>query len=341
MKKVLYVIIGLGVIYLILCAFGPKQIIVERETSINKPATLVKEKMGDLKFFHERWSPWTEKDPNMKVTYEGTPGQVGHSHTWSGNKDVREGVMKISAVNGDTIVEDLSFSTNANNKDATVNLIAKDNGNSTSAKWQMIMKVGFLHRAPMLFINMDKMMGPDFEKGLANLKTVLESSSDESTASSAAANYEVKELEWPETNYIGSKKETVEFQNVPAYLEKHLPAIMGEMEKNKIQPEAAPCGIYWTYDEANGKTDMAAAIKAPKGAKVKGFENFVFPASKVLQVAYYGNYEKTMPAHEAIGKYMKEKGYTQSASIEEYVTDPMVEKDTTKWLTNIYYIIKK
>jgi effector-binding domain-containing protein len=296
--------------------------------------------MGDLKFFHDRWSPWTEKDPNMKVTYEGTPGQIGHFYSWSGNKDVREGSMRIAAINGDTISEDLSFSTHADRKDATVNLIAKDNGGSTSAKWQMIMNVGFLHRAPMLFINMDKMMGPDFEKGMANLKTVLESSSDESAATSAA-NYEVKELEWPETNFIGSKKETVEFQNVPAYLGKHLPAIFEELEKNKIQPEAAPSGIYWSYDEANGKTDMAAAIKVPVGSKVKGFETYKFPASKVLHVAYYGNYDKTMPAHEAIGKFMKEKGYTQTAAIEEYVTDPMVEKDTAKWLSNIYYIIKK
>lgn len=337
MKKVFYVIIALVAVYLILCLFGPKQVTVEREVSINKPAEFVKQKMADFKFFHDKWSPWTAKDPQMKVTYEGTPGQAGHFYTWSGNKEVREGSMKIISINGDTIQEDLSFNTKNNNKDATVNLVAKDNGNSTTAKWQMIMKVGFLHRAPMLFMNMDKMMGPDFEKGLANLKTVLESSTEDGTAE---VKYEIKELEWPEANYIGSKKETVEFAKLPEFFGKNFGAVFGEITKQKIQSESAPSAIFMSYDEANGKTDVAAVVKVPKDVKIKGFENHIFPPAKVLHIEYYGDYEKSAAAHYSMDSYMKNKGLSQTAVIEEYVTDPGTEKDTAKWLTNIFYILK-
>jgi effector-binding domain-containing protein len=63
----------------------------------------------------------------------------------------------------------------------------------------------------------------------------------------------------------------------------------------------------------------------------------------MLKIAYYGAYDGSMnmPAHEAIDAYIKEKGLTHYGNvIEEYVTDPMAEKDTTKWLTNIYYMVK-
>ncbi|MGZ4098926.1 MAG: SRPBCC family protein, partial [Bacteroidia bacterium] len=214
MKKVLYVIIALSAVYIILAFFGPKQIKVERETIVNKPADAVKQKLSDFKFFHERWSPWTEKDPAMKTTYEGTPSTVGHFYTWNGNKKVGSGSMKIVSMKGDTIKEQLVFEGKGN---STVNLVAKDNGNNTTTvKWQMIMDIGFFGRTPMLFMNMDKMMGPDFEKGMANLKTALESSTEETQT--AATTYEVKEIEWPEVNYIGTKKESVAIQDVPVYL---------------------------------------------------------------------------------------------------------------------------
>lgn len=333
MKKILIAIIILGAIYFILALFGPKQIVVSREININSPASLVKEKMGDLKFFHEQWSPWTEKDPNMKTSYEGTPGQVGHLYAWSGNKEVGEGTMKISAINGDTTRYDLSY---GNKGDAVFNLIASENGTSTLAKWQMILEISFFGRTPMLFMNMDKMMGPDFEKGLSKLKTVLESNKSEKQTT----HYEIKEIKWPETNYIGSKKEIVELKDLSMFFGKQLPAVFEGMAKNKVQAQSAPSAIYFSYDQAAGKTEVAAVAQAPMGGTVKGFENYLYPACTVLHICYYGDYTKSESAHLVMDKYMKEKGQTQNGVIEEYVTDPLVEKDTAKWLTNIYYIIK-
>lgn len=333
MKKILIAIIVLGAIYFILAFFGPKQIVVIREININRPVSLVKEKMGDLKFFNDKWSPWTEKDPNMKTSYEGTPGQVGHLYAWSGNKEVKEGTMKIAALTGDTTKIDLSF---GNDGDATVNLIAEENGTSTLVKWQMIMEISFFGRTPMLFMNMDKMMGPDFEKGLSKLKTVLESDKSET----ATTHYEIKEIKWPETNYIGSKKEVVELKDLAVFFGKQLPAVFEGMAKNKVRPQSAPSAIYFSFDQAAGKTEVAAVAQAPMGSTVKGFENYLYPACTVLHICYYGDYAKSESAHFAMDKYMKEKGLSEKAVIEEYVSDPLVEKDTAKWLTNIYYILK-
>ena len=69
-------------------------------------------------------------------------------------------------------------------------------------------------------------------------------------------------------------------------------------------------------------------------------QSFSFPASKVLQLVYNGGYSKIGDAHMALGKYMKDKALTQNVAVEEYITDPMTEKDSTKWQTNIYYLLK-
>src|SRR5688572_3245586 len=108
MKKVLYVIIGLVVLYIILAFIGPKDVKVERQIAINRPASEVKAKLGDFKFFHDKWSPWTQRDPNMVCTYEGTPGEPGHLYTWKGNKEVGHGSMTLTGYNGDTLLQKLS-----------------------------------------------------------------------------------------------------------------------------------------------------------------------------------------------------------------------------------------
>jgi effector-binding domain-containing protein len=333
MKKVLYVIIGLLVIYLILCLVGPKVSHIERTAVIDQKPEVVKEKLLDLKFFNEKWSPWTKKDSKMKVTYSGEVGKEGYKYDWDGNPDsVGSGSMVFTGISGDTIKQKLIF--NTWNMTSDIHLIAVPEGEKTKVTWALTMPMGFMWRGMGLFMSAEKMMGKDFDEGIASMKTALESVA-------SAPMFAVKEIEWPETNFIGSKRAMVTMMEMPGFYSKHLPAIGEALGKNKIQPEAAPMGLYWSFDEKEMKGDMAAVFKVAPGAKVKGFENYTFPGGKVLHVEYYGNYEKIGAAHKAIDAYMKEKGLTQDAGVfEEYVTDPMSEKDTMKWLTNIYYRVK-
>jgi effector-binding domain-containing protein len=79
----------------------------------------------------------------------------------------------------------------------------------------------------------------------------------------------------------------------------------------------------------------------PNGQQLKGWQKFDVPAANLaLHIAYNGGYNKIGAAHKALNDYMKEKGLEQSFRIEEYISGPMTEPDTTKWLTNIYYVIK-
>lgn len=333
MKKVLYVILGLIVLYIVLALFGPKQIKVERQVSINKPAAAVKEKLGDFRFFHDNWSPWTEKDPAMKTTYQGNPGEIGHHYSWSGNKDVGSGEMELVAYSGDTIMQKLSFEGQGDSK---AYFILKDNNASTDVTWGMMFDVGFMGRPIMLFMNMDKMLGEDYEKGLSKLKTELENMPD------AAANvkYQINEQQWEEKTFVSTAHSKMTADKCGNFFGENWTRMMSDLEKNKVKYNMAPSAVFYSWDEKTMETDCAAIMNVSDAKSFKGWEKLTIPPSKVLHVAYYGDQSKNYTAHTALENHIKEKGLTKNMVIEEYVTDPTMEKDTTKWLTNIYYVLK-
>ena len=334
MKKIVYVILGLLTVYFILCLAGKSESKVERSIGVNSSSDAVKASIVDHKVFHEKWSPWTEKDPGMKVTFEGETGQVGQKMSWdSEKKEVGKGSMTLNSVNGDSIIQTLHFDDFGDSK---IYHVVKEENGKVNVTWGMQSKTPFLMRGMMMFMNIDEMVGPDFEKGLTKLKSHVESVADKAVP----VNLEVKELSGGALNFVGAKKEILAVADMPTYFSKNFQAVGEAIGKQKIQPLSAPSALYWSFDEKEMKGELAAVFKVAEGVKVTGFENYNFISSKVLHIAYYGSYDKIGDAHYAMDAYIKAKNLPQqSAAVEEYVTDPMNEKDTTKWLTNLYYIL--
>lgn len=333
MKKVLYVILGLIAIYLILCLFGPSVVKVERSADINAPKDLVQKQLANLKFFHDAWSPWTEKDSAMKTSYTGEPGQPGSTYSWESDKDdVGKGSMTYEKTVSDSVLQSLNFDGMGT---TPVYFIAKEENGTTHVTWGMEFKIGFFGRAPMLFINMDKQIGPDYERGLAKLKPLLE----QMAAVPAAKEYEIKEQQWEAKTFYG-KKDKLSFDKLGPFFAENYGKLGADIGKAKEQPIGPPKAIYFSFDETTMVSDVAAVMEVPAGTKLAGWEKFETPASKVLVIEYYGPYEKSGEAHYAMDAYIKKNGLTQGNVIEEYVTDPMSEKDPAKWLTKIYYLLK-
>jgi len=333
MKKVLYVIIGIAAIYFILCLFGPSSIKFERSALINAPKELVQKQLADLKYFHEAWSPWSEKDPNAKITFTGENGQPGSVFAWDGNVDsVGKGSMTYEKTVGDSILLTLRFDGMGDSK---VYYITKDSASATNVIWGMIFVVGLFSRAIKLFMKFVKMMAPDYEKGLKKLKASLEAMS--ATPDSPA--YEIKEMQWEAKTFYGKKINT-SFDKLSAFFGENYQKLGEAMSKAKIEPVGAPKAIFFTFDEKTMMTDVAAVMEIPADKKLDGFEKFESPAGKVLMLEYWGAYDKSGDAHSAMDTYIKKNNLTQGLVFEEYITSPMTEKDTAKWQTNIYYLVK-
>jgi len=175
MLKKLFIALALIVIaFIVVVAMQPADFRVTRSTTIAAPASAVFAQVND---FHrwEAWSPWAKLDPNMKTTHEGATAGTGAIYSWSGNKDVGEGRMTlIESRTSEFVRIKLEFKkpfAATNTTEFTFN----PEGNQTVVTWSMAGENNFMAKAFGLFMNMDKMVGGDFEKGLASMKTVTES----------------------------------------------------------------------------------------------------------------------------------------------------------------------
>lgn len=172
-KKIL---IGLAIVILLLVvviALQPSTYRVERSATMNATPAVVFAQVND---FHKwnAWSPWEKLDPAMKRTFEGAPAGTGAVYAWAGNSDVGEGRMTINESRPSDLVKiKLEFvKPFAANSDTTFTF--QPEGNQTKVTWTMVGDKNFIAKAFGLVMNMDKMVGGDFEKGLAQMKSVVE-----------------------------------------------------------------------------------------------------------------------------------------------------------------------
>ena len=168
------IVIVLIAVFLVMVLLQPSQYQIERSTTINAPSAVVFAQVND---FHKwnAWSPWANRDPNMKQIYEGQASGVGAIYSWVGNSDVGEGKMTIiESRPGERIKIQIEFIKPFAAMNTT-DFIFTPQGNQTSVKWTMAGNNTFLTKAFGVFVNMDKMVGGDFEQGLARLKALSES----------------------------------------------------------------------------------------------------------------------------------------------------------------------
>ncbi len=185
-KKILIGIGAIVVILLAVIATRPSIYHVDRSITITAPADVVFAQVVDFKNFGA-WSPWDKLDPNMKKTFDGPERAVGASYTWVGNDEVGEGQMTITELRENEFVgQKLEFiKPFASVAESSFTLVAERE--NTTLTWAMDGKNDFLGKAFGLMMDMDKMIGADFEKGLASLKTIAEADAQQRKAAEETA----------------------------------------------------------------------------------------------------------------------------------------------------------
>ena len=168
LKKALVVIAGLIVVLLVVAATRPSHFHIERSASVAAPPEVVFPLIND---FHAwaLWSPYEKLDPAMTRAYSGPPAGTGAGYTWSGNDDVGAGSMRITESQSPALVKiALEFLKpfQASNV-ATFNV--QPEGAGSRVTWGMDGANPFGMKVASLFMDMDQMIGKDFELGLSNL----------------------------------------------------------------------------------------------------------------------------------------------------------------------------
>jgi hypothetical protein len=173
LKKIALVLAGLLLLFVLVVARQPAAFRIERSTQIKAPPAVV---YGLVDDFHawQAWSPWAKLDPDMKTTYSGAARGEGAEYSWAGNGKVGSGRMQIVRAQEPSEVEvQLRFTAPMTATNMADFKFTPEAG-GTQVSWAMTGQNGFMGKAFALVMNMDKLVGSDFEKGLAALKQQAE-----------------------------------------------------------------------------------------------------------------------------------------------------------------------
>src|SRR4051794_37091970 len=166
------ILIGFAAIVVLLAIFiatRPAEFSVSRSAAMAATPAAVFAQLDD---FHkwEAWSPWAKMDPNAKSTFDGPTSGEGAKFAWDGNKNIGAGNMTITeSVPNDHVRIRLEFVRPFAGVNDTLFTI-KPVSDKTNVTWTMIGKNNFITKAISLFMDCDKMVGPQFEQGLANME---------------------------------------------------------------------------------------------------------------------------------------------------------------------------
>jgi Polyketide cyclase / dehydrase and lipid transport len=165
---ILLLLVILGGVAVVI-SWRPDEFRVSRSTVIKAPPHVVFEQINDLHKW-DAWSPWAKLDPNAQHNFSGAPAGVGAAMSWAGNNKV--GVGKL------TITDSRPFEFEKPMKTVnTAEFSLQPSGEGTQVAWTMSGTNNFVGKAISLFMNCEKMVGGQFDQGLASMKSIAERAS--------------------------------------------------------------------------------------------------------------------------------------------------------------------
>lgn len=331
---VLLVLIGL---FFILPLFIANKYTVDQTIHIDGEKEAIKSFVADFNHF-DQWSPWADLDTNMHVEIRGKAGAVGSSYHWEGNEEVGKGSMQLTKKQADTLGINLKFIEPFASESPNYYAFHRTN-KGTEVTWHMEGEMSYPWNIMQLFIDMEEAIGKDFQKGLNRLKKTIEQQ-PVIPKDAVRSSKNIQRTAIPERNFVGVRGEQ-KWNDIQGFYAEHLPAIY-EMVNAEFTLSGAPTGLYFSRNEKNPSVDMAAAIPITE-MEVQLEEPYDQWAlgGKALKYEHYGSYDSINLAHERLNHYLNKNELSKKAPIiEEYVTDPGQEPDTSKWQTNVYYLLK-
>jgi uncharacterized protein YndB with AHSA1/START domain len=171
--KVLIVLAVVVGVFLVFVALRPSAFRVTRSASIAAPPEAIFAQVNDLHKW-EAWSPWAKLDPAAKNSYAGPVEGAGATFAWSGNNKIGEGRMTITESRPYELIRFKLDFVKPFKGTNTAEFTFKPEGNQTVVTWTMLGQNNFISKAIQIFVNCEKMVGGQFEKGFAEMKAITE-----------------------------------------------------------------------------------------------------------------------------------------------------------------------
>ncbi len=339
MKSLKYILFVLLIVIIGSCiyvAVQPNAYDITRTRTIKAPAAVIFSNVNDFKNW-EAWSPWVEQDPGIQITYPEQTSGVGGSYSWVGEDGA--GNMKTLAVSpNDSISQEMQFE---DFPPSNVYWKFEKEENGTNVTWGMKSEsMPFMLKFyAVISGGMDKMVGPNFERGLEKLDSIVVSSME-------AYHVEINGA----TEYGGGfylyKTTNATSSNISQVMGQQYGSISMFMGQNNIAFYGMPFTIYHDMNMENGTVIMSNGIPVKEKIVITGDSDILcdyMPKMKVLKTTLKGNYTNLSKAWEITMKHLAENDIEQSEQkpFEIYTNDPGNYPNPADWITEIYIPIKE
>ena len=335
LKKILIGIVGVLVLLILIGFILPSKFEITKSAQINAPAQYVFEEVNDLQKW-EGWSYWYSLDPETKLTYSDQKTGQGASYEWKSDKTGEGKLVVTESTPGASLAADLFFMQSEEPSKATYKF--EPNGEGTNVTMGFSTDFGmnpFMRWMGVLMFPSE--MEKAFDHNLTKLKEIAEAKPKYSVA--------IAEEDTKPISYIGIST-TMSFEDpaaISAQMGKSFGELMGVLQKAKVEMTGPAFALYPKWDEATKTMEMVCALPVAEGAKLPAkYKVMQTSGGKAVKGIHMGDYNNMMGTHEQIMQYITaNKLEITGAPYEVYTNDPMVEKDTAKWRTDIFYPVKQ
>ncbi len=326
LKTLLFILLGLLGVYAIVCATSSKNMKVSKSIVINASPDAIFEEVVNFEKM-QAWSPWAKMDPTTKNTYTGTPGTVGHSNSWSGEKMGKGSQTIIELVPSVSYMSDMKFEMT---KDAVhkAGMTLTPEGEATKVTWTYDgADTPFLFRGLMTLMGMEKSLSSDYEAGLKSLKEIAEAK-----PKAAPISYEIVDIK--DSWYLGKNYAAVKMSEVDSSMFGSAYEAVMKAAGDKCSKEDMPFCIARNMDYNKGVMDLEMGMVTTEETKADGLVTGKIPAGRCAKYVYYGPYDGTSSAWTNLMTQIAKDGLKPRwDGYEIYANDPMIVKDPAKFET--------
>ena len=337
MRVFKYLFFALLFLILLFFAYGffflEDKVQVSRTITIDRPAKMVFKTANSMHHFNA-WSPWAKTDPNAKYQFSGPEYGVGSKMSWQGNEEVGSGSQTIiESVPHELVKSELYFDGQGDDP-AWANVVIKDQGESPQVSWVFEADFDGNILGRYFGMMMDRMLGPTYEEGLSNLKTLVESKPVYDFSG-----FSVEQVEPQTVLYVPASGRTD--QDLSAVLAQAYAEITAVMNDNQLGFSGKPMAITRSWDDGEWAFDAAIPVEvdvlAGDTGNVMMGQTYGGKAVKYVQV---GSYDQSEASYALLDAYIEEHDLERNGMPWEVYINDQQSVGEENFITHIYQPVK-